>query len=167
MPVCSRYNPHTLKQRSTWAFCRRSRRGCCRRGFLQKALEAQPDFTEAQYHLALLYKKEQKLPQAVDLLKQVVERQPKNAEARYNLGVIYVGIKQYRPAVTEFEAAIALRPDFREAYYSLGVCYEFYISDIPKALEYYRTFLALGAVIRVCNSSSSRANGAERQGEPR
>ena len=97
----------------------------------------------------------------------MVERQPKNAEARYNLGVIYVGIKQYRPAVTEFEAAIAVRPDFREAYYSLGVCYEFYISDIPKALEYYRTFLALGAVIRVCNSSSSRANGAERQGEPR
>ncbi len=46
--------------------------------------------------------------------------------------------------MTEFDAVIAVRPDFREAYYSLGVCYEFYLSDIPKALEYYRTFLALG-----------------------
>jgi hypothetical protein len=46
--------------------------------------------------------------------------------------------------VTEFQAAITARPDFREAYYSLGVCYEFYVADVPKALEYYRTFLALG-----------------------
>ena len=74
----------------------------------------------------------------------MVERQPKNAEARYNLGVLYVGLKQYPLAVTEFQAAMAARPDFREAYYSLGVCYEFYLSDLPKALEYYRSFLALG-----------------------
>jgi hypothetical protein len=58
--------------------------------------------------------------------------------------VIYVGLKEYRPAVVEFEAVIAARPDFREAHYSLGVCYEFYVPDIPKALEHYRTFLALG-----------------------
>ena len=39
---------------------------------------------------------------------------------------------------------IACKILIREAHYSLGVCYRFYVPDLPKALEHYRTFLALG-----------------------
>jgi tetratricopeptide (TPR) repeat protein len=82
----------------------------------------------------------------VETLQRLLQQQPNHAEAHYTLGVIYTELKQYRTAVAEFTAALAARPDFREAHYSLGVCYEFYLPtpDIPKALEHYRQFLALG-----------------------
>jgi tetratricopeptide (TPR) repeat protein len=93
-----------------------------------------------------LYKKQRRSMPAVDTLRLVLQYQPDHAEAHYTLGVIYTELKQYRTAVAKFEAALVARPDFREAHYSLGVCYEFYLPppDIPKALEHYRQFLALG-----------------------
>jgi tetratricopeptide (TPR) repeat protein len=61
-----------------------------------------------------------KLPEAIIMLKKGLEVDPENADVWYNLGGAYFTMKDYPNALMSFQRAVQLRPNFTEAQQGLN-----------------------------------------------
>jgi tetratricopeptide (TPR) repeat protein len=85
----------------------------------RRVLQLEPRHTLARYNLALVLKRADRLPDAIDALKRALEIEPR-PEAHYTLGVIYWQQGDTSRAADALRAAAAADPRYAEAHYTLG-----------------------------------------------
>jgi tetratricopeptide (TPR) repeat protein len=85
----------------------------------RRVLALAPRHTLARYNLALVLKRADRIPEAIDELQRVLDAEPR-AEAHYNLGVIYLHQGDAGRAAAALRAAISAQPDYADAHYMLG-----------------------------------------------
>jgi len=89
--------------------------------YLLKALNDDPQMTEARNNLARLFLMQNDLKRAIDQYQGIIEAEPQNAEALYNLGVIYMQEENYSSAEGMWKTLLGLEPDNKEAAEALEV----------------------------------------------
>lgn len=85
----------------------------------RRALEIAPRHTLARYNLALVLRRADRLPEAIEELERALASEPR-AEVHYTLGVIYWHQGDVARAVGALRAAVAAQPDYADAYDTLG-----------------------------------------------
>jgi tetratricopeptide (TPR) repeat protein len=85
----------------------------------RKVLELDPRHTLARYNLALVLRRADRLPEALEELDRAIAIEPQ-AQAQYTIGVIYWHLGDFGRAATALRAAIALDGDYVDAHYALG-----------------------------------------------
>ena len=85
----------------------------------RRVLELEPGHTLARYNLALVLKRADRLPEAVETLTRAIEIEPR-PEAFYTLGVIYWQQGDSDGATRALRRATAMDSRYADAYYTLG-----------------------------------------------
>ena len=110
--------------------------------FLKKAIELNPEFSEAHYNLGIVYERMGKHKDAIKMLKRTIELSPEDANAYYALGYAYYQKRKYERAVDAFEDAIRLKPNNAFAFKKLGSTY-LKMGKKDKAREQYQVLKTL------------------------
>ncbi len=76
----------------------------------ERAIEFQPDYAPALYHLGVLYWIANDPNSAIPLLERAVRAAPDQFDYRFRLGLAYNGVAQYREAAGQLRRATALNP---------------------------------------------------------
>ncbi len=90
---------------------------------LERAVRLDPRSRTAQYALALVYQRTDRISEAADLFKKVVEAEPKNAAALVNLGLALSQLQYAQEALPYLQRAIVLAPDNLTARQDLAAAY--------------------------------------------
>jgi tetratricopeptide (TPR) repeat protein len=85
----------------------------------RRALELSPRHTLARYNLALVLRRADRIPEALDELRQTLAMEPR-PEAYYLLGVIYWHLGSLDRAVDALRAATVVQPAYADAHSTLG-----------------------------------------------
>ena len=85
----------------------------------RRVLELAPRHTLARYNLALVLKRADRLPEAIDELERALAIEPR-PEVHYTLGVIYWHQGDADRAARALRAAVAAQPDYADAHDTLG-----------------------------------------------
>jgi tetratricopeptide (TPR) repeat protein len=112
------------------------------RGFRALA-QSNPDLGGPHANLGALYRKADKLPEAVAEGEKAVSANPKQPVYFNQLGITYRQNGQFAKAREAYEAAIALDPAYASPYLNMGILHDLYLSDGKRALELYDKYLAL------------------------
>ena len=91
--------------------------------FLEKAIELNPEFSEAYYNLGISYERLGKHKDAIEMLKKTIELSPDNPNAYYALGYAYYQKKKYKKAIDAFEHTVSIQPNNAFAFQKLGFSY--------------------------------------------
>jgi len=89
--------------------------------FFRKALEASPDFGEAQNNLGSVYLRQQRFYDAALAFQRAAHFLPQDAGPRYNLGLTFQKVGKYEEAAEEYRKALALAPDDLQVIENLAV----------------------------------------------
>ena len=114
--------------------------------FFKRALELNPDFSEACYNLGISYEELGKHQDSVEALKRSITLAPDNAHAHYALGYAYYQLKRYKESIDAFERSIALKPNNAFALSKLGHAY-LATGNKDKAQEQYNMLKTLNATL--------------------
>ena len=90
----------------------------------QKALEYNPDYTEAHNNLGTVLYDMGKTDEALICYQKALEQKPDYADAHSNLGNLLKLIGKPNDAVSCYLKALAINPDFAEAHGNLGAVYK-------------------------------------------
>jgi tetratricopeptide (TPR) repeat protein len=90
----------------------------------QRALAFQPDFDDAEAHLAWSYYYIGKYPEATRHFRQAISRQPRWEGLHNGLGWSRYRVGRYRLAIEAFQQAVDLDPRFRDA--AVGLAYSLF-----------------------------------------
>jgi superkiller protein 3 len=85
----------------------------------RRVLDLAPRHALARYNLALVLKRADRLPEAIDELRRAIEIEPR-AEAQHTLGVIYWHQGELEHATDALRAAVAAQPTHADAHHALG-----------------------------------------------
>jgi tetratricopeptide (TPR) repeat protein len=85
----------------------------------RRVLDIAPRHTLARYNLALVLRRADRVPEAIDELERALAIEPR-AEVHYTLGVIYWQQGDLERAARALRAAVAARADYAEAHATLG-----------------------------------------------
>lgn len=102
-----------------------------------KALEIEPNFTNAYINRGLLYRGNKKYDMALKDYTKALEIDPTSATAHNNRGVLYRIKRQYELAISDYNSAIKIDPMFAGAYFNLGVIYHRYKNQFDQAIHFY------------------------------
>jgi len=109
---------------------------------LEQALHLDPGSSQAQYALALVYQRNNRVSDAADLLKKVIEAEPKNTAALVNLGLALSQLHRAQEALPYLQQAIALDPKNLTAHQDLAAAY-LQVDQVANAVTELRAALAL------------------------
>ncbi len=87
----------------------------------QRALQLEPEFTEARYSLAHELAAQGKSDEAIFQYEQALRLQPNYAEAHNNLAIELAMKGDLNQAIPHWERAVQLKPRYTEAEYNLGL----------------------------------------------
>ena len=132
----------------------------------RRVLQLEPRHTLARYNLALVLKRADRLPEAIEALQRALEIEPR-PEALYTLGVIYWQQGDTERAARALRDAVAADARYADAYYTLGAVLAAR-SDWQGAADALRRAIALRAdlpgahysLARVLQQSGDAAAGA-------
>jgi superkiller protein 3 len=85
----------------------------------RRVLELEPQHTLARYNLALVLRRADRLPEALDELGRALAIDPR-PEVHYTLGVIYWHQGDLDRAASALRAAVTAEPRYADAHYTLG-----------------------------------------------
>ncbi|MEC7641314.1 MAG: DUF6427 family protein [Nitrospinota bacterium] len=88
-----------------------------------KALEINPRYSKAHFHLASAYKKSGRAEEALKEINTALNLNPNFAKAHYLKGLILFGTGVAEASISAFKEALKIQPNFAEARYYLGVHY--------------------------------------------
>lgn len=138
---------------------------------IKKALDLDPDFSEAHLNLSAIYIADQNWEMAINESKEalgnIFYRTPERAHN--NIGWAYYNMGKYKEALSSFKKAVELNPGFSLAYYNMGLTYA-KLKDIEKSAAafekavkispgYVEAYLQLG-MARVRNNDIEGARWA-------
>ena len=86
-----------------------------------RAIEINPDFSEAWYNRGIALTELGRYTDAVTSYDKAVEINPDFPEAWYNRGIALTELGRYTDAVTSYDKAVEINPDFPEAWYNRGI----------------------------------------------
>ena len=101
-----------------------------------KAIELNPNFTEAYFNKGICLSNQQKKEEAIEVFNKAIEIVNNDAELYLNRGYCYFSLKNFRKALKDFNKAIELRPNFSEAYCRKAACYQEMKKEQEALLEY-------------------------------
>lgn len=107
-----------------------------------RALEINPELTDALYNRGSAYYKIGRLREAAVSLEKAVTVYPQYAAAHNNLGLVYTALGQYEKAAAHLSKAVQLDPALADARANLGNVL-FYQKRPMEALEHYNAALAI------------------------
>src|SRR3954468_3928976 len=76
--------------------------------YFKKALELKPDRAETHFNLGVVYRRQQKVKEAIAELEQAVKLDPQLAAAHHDLGVLYKNEKRSDDAIREWNLYLDL-----------------------------------------------------------
>jgi type IV pilus assembly protein PilF len=106
---------------------------------LNKALQIKPNYSDAMNHLGIIYSREGKYTQALELFRKAAEDYlyPARFFAYNNLGSVYLRMGQYDKALEAFRKAVQASPQYAQAYDNMGMTYEA-LRQWDRAIEAYK-----------------------------
>ncbi len=109
---------------------------------VSKAIELNPEYTEAYINRGSSYKKLGKNQQAIDDYNKAIELNPQLPVAYFYRGFYYYDIGKIPQSVDDLDKAIALNPRYAMAYLFRGLAYK-QIHSISQAIEDFDTAIEL------------------------
>jgi protein O-GlcNAc transferase len=109
---------------------------------LEHAVELEPKSAAAQYQLALVLQRVDRVPEAIELFKKVVEAEPRNGQALTNLGTALAQTQQAAEGIPFLRRAIALTPKDPTARQDLAAAY-IQVNQVDDAIAELRTAIKL------------------------
>jgi protein O-GlcNAc transferase len=109
---------------------------------LEDARSLDPKSTAAEYQLALVYQRTNRVQDAIRLLKSVVEAEPKNPDALINLGMALSQAHEAEDGLSFLQRATALRPNDVTAHQDLAAAY-IQVNQISDAIGELKTAITL------------------------
>ena len=109
-------------------------------GYLKKALQIYPDFTEAHVELGRIYDRNHQYDSAIAEDRKALAVNPNHSTANNNLGGVYLTTGKYRDAVFYLRRSIAVNPGFPLAYINLARTYG-QLQQPDSAIIYYNQYL--------------------------
>jgi tetratricopeptide (TPR) repeat protein len=103
----------------------------------EKAIELDPEYSDAYTNLGLLHYESGRIREAVALYEKAVQITPKHSMAHTNLGVAYYDLGRRAEALSSYKKAIELNPDNAEAYNNWGIV-EYHLGNDGAAAELYQ-----------------------------
>lgn len=91
---------------------------------LRRATELNPDLVDAQYNLAIVYRRRQQLDAAIATMSRVIRLRPDDFDAHMRLGVWLFERGQFQESCDAYERAAILRMDSRDAWLRLAQSYD-------------------------------------------
>lgn len=91
--------------------------------FLNRALELNPNYPEANHILGCVLEKQERISEAMECYKKAITGDPLLAEACVALGAIYVKKGLLDNAISELQRALSINPEFAQAYCNLGLAF--------------------------------------------
>ena len=91
---------------------------------LKQATELNPGLVDGHYNLAIVYRRRQKLDDAIAVMDRVVRLRPDDYDAHMRLGTWQFERGQYAESCEAFERAALLRMDSRDAWLRLAQSYD-------------------------------------------
>lgn len=104
----------------------------------ERALEADPDLTDAHVNLGRLYHEAKDVVRAETHYRAALARAPEDPVAHFNLAVLLDDLGRHQEAIAAYQRAIATDPDFADAHYNLGLLFES-MGRRAEAIEHLRT----------------------------
>ena len=108
----------------------------------QKALEAKPDYADAEYNLGLALSQKGWMDDAMVHYEKALAIQPDLAKANYNLGNVLFGKGRLDEAITHYQRALEIQPDHVKACSNLGLAL-LQKGRTDEAIVYFKKALAL------------------------
>ena len=113
-----------------------------RTGF-EALTRSNPDLGGPHANLGIVYRRADKLDQAVSELERAVQCNPKQPVFWNQLGIAYRMQGQFAKAKDAYEHALAIDPGYPEPNLNLAILFDLYLWDGKRALELYDRYLAL------------------------
>jgi len=110
--------------------------------FFKKAIDLNPEFSEAYYNWGICYERLGKHKEAIEMFKKTIELSPDSANAYYALGYAYYQKRKYKQAIDAFENTVRLKPNNAFAFRKLGSAYV-KVGKKDKAREQYQVLKEL------------------------
>ena len=107
---------------------------------LKKAIEMDPQFSDAYANLAAILIKRRKYDEAFDDLIKALTYNDKNAAAHHNLGLVLLKKRRLNQAISEFKKALPTKKESVPTLLGLGIAYK-YKKNFFKAEYYLRAAL--------------------------
>jgi tetratricopeptide (TPR) repeat protein/SAM-dependent methyltransferase len=107
-----------------------------------KALQIEPDFTEAHYNLGNVLNGLGRSEEAVASLTRALALKPDFVEAHNNLGNIFKALGRSEEAIACLTKALEIEPNAAEVHYNLGVA----LNDLGKPEEALKSFVKAVAI---------------------
>lgn len=102
-----------------------------------------PDLGGPHANLGILYRRADKLGQAVSELERAVQCNPQQPVFWNQLGIAYRQQGQFAKAREAYEKSMALDPSYPAPILNLGMLFDLYLWDSNRAVELYDRYLAL------------------------
>jgi tetratricopeptide (TPR) repeat protein/TolB-like protein len=104
-------------------------------GYLNRAVQEDPNFWEAQYLLGTVYYDFDFYDRALEQFDNVIRSNSSFYKAYYGKGVIYYQNKQFTKALDEFKRTLEFNRDHDRSYYYMGMLYT-RIDSLKKGIDY-------------------------------
>jgi tetratricopeptide (TPR) repeat protein len=91
--------------------------------YLLEAIELDPNFCDAMDHLGLLYRRQKRYDDAIEIYTRSISTNSENVVSYQNLAVVYRLQKRYEDARQMFLKIVDLDKDNPEGYYGIGQLY--------------------------------------------
>ena len=92
--------------------------------WLNKSIQAKPDFAPAHYFLGMVYERQGRTQDAVKKLEEVLAASNKDVGVAFQLAVLYYRNNEKDKALNMFEQIVAFAPDYSNARWYLSAIYE-------------------------------------------
>jgi tetratricopeptide (TPR) repeat protein len=120
--------------------------------------------TDALNNLAIAYRLQGKLYDALDALLNAINIDPVKAETQYNLGKVYKQLGNFKSAAMACAKAVENDPTFIPAYINLGAAY-YLLKEFGKAANFLKEGLAMDPANRFLQANYHAALEAKRVSE--
>jgi tetratricopeptide (TPR) repeat protein len=112
---------------------------------LRKATVANDASADTWQELGNLYFDTDQPEQAIGAYNRALVLRPDDADILNDQGAMYRQTGDFTKAVANFEKAFAIDPQNLESLYNCGYVYAFDLNNIPKAMDLWQKYLALGS----------------------
>ncbi|MGI6226246.1 MAG: tetratricopeptide repeat protein [Peptococcales bacterium] len=112
--------------------------------YFQKALDANPQFFEAQYNLGKVYALQGRSEDALEAFLKALELNPQDLDTYVNIGVELSNQGQREKALEMYQKALELDPYSYLVYSNIGVEYTL-MGEYDKAINFHKKALELNA----------------------